>query len=414
MFGSQTKLRIRLLAFCTILLVTTNCWPQAAPAFVQPEHGFLTANRYVNAFFGFNLPFPDVKEKTLPFVPNAQKGTHAIFGLKTEGKRLTSLTITARYSGIYGKDAKQTASGPNSLPITEYVLGGRSVFKSESEEKTAAGKMRSVTYATFVRGYILKFQIDALDSGLSRKFERSIHSIKFFSPEESVQVAGPNAQPFPRELPAPPTSKRIGNLASGTVSGNRYVNTELGLLFAFPKGWHVVDAATQKKIADAGHALIWGDDTAARIEHERASLCSRTLLYVSDNPKQTSESRSAEIIMAFDTECLPDAPKFPASPQDTEAIHEIGAAILQALSATPFRPARKPLRVMVAQGRVMIAVDGEYAFQPEGQSLAERESASVMFLELNGYWVTITFSAHTESRVNELIKQAMIGFTTPR
>jgi hypothetical protein len=100
------RLLLFLLSVQTVLQAQTVSEP--API---PETGYVSDSRYVNAFFGFLLPLPqdvDFRDFALP----SSGKSHSIFGLQTQRKGLTAVTVSAtQVTGNPTDDARKAAAG---------------------------------------------------------------------------------------------------------------------------------------------------------------------------------------------------------------------------------------------------------------------------------------------------------------
>lgn len=402
------------LPLVTITLLISICsQAQSSPSTSSstvPEDGFVSSEKYTNAFFGFALTIPKLPNAQ-PFMPKTRNGSHTLFGVQAYGRGLSALLVIAKESASgSAEDVKKAAAGAAARTAKPITIAAKPFWKSEVEQKSSAGRMTSVTYATALQGYILTFAIVSFDASFAREWEHSIESLTFFNPATAKDVAGPNSRPLMAEFVP---SKRIGTLSLGIVSGNVYANDDLGFTYEFPKDWHVVDKATEEKLIEAGHQAAWGDDPAARREHEQAQQCGRLLLAASKYPEGSTAATSnpAISITTFDAECLPGAPRFPTSADDDEGISRVGGAVLQSLKGTPFKPTKQSsVRVLTVQGHLMIEIPGEYSVKMPGEQLALRNSASVVLTELKNYWVVFTFQAATEAGVQDIMQNAKIRF----
>jgi hypothetical protein len=338
------RVRTKALAFFCLVAVATAQSASAAPqgVGVTPESGFVSPERYTNAFFGFSLPLPQdapFRDLRLP----SRDHRYSLFGLQAQRNGLTAFTITANQSsGASRDDVRKAASGPKGHSVKRIEVGGREFWKSESQEKGPAGKMRDVTYATGLNGYVLAFNIVSFDSKLTDDLQHSVESVTFFDPAKAGEIAGSSSHPYnpPTAVsrsPAVPSSARIGQLSLGVVSGNLYTNDALGFSYQFPQGWVIADKATQEKVTEAGHQFAWGNSSAAAREHEAAQQCTRILLWVTKYPEgtKTEEVNPLVALIAADPDCLPGF-KFPSSIDDKENIKAAGQQILRSFGGTPF------------------------------------------------------------------------------
>lgn len=396
-------------------------WMQAqstSPA-LAPEEAFISADQYTNAFFGFAVPVPQLPNAQ-QFLPKSQAG-HTLFGLQSYGHGLSVFLITADGPGSASEEeVKKAAAGAARQPVKSVMIGGKAFWKSEGEQKSSAGKLRSVNYATALRGYVVTFAIAAFDGKVARELERTVESLKFFDPATAKDVAGSNSRPFAARAEPPSgafvPSKRIGTLDLGKVTNNLYANDDLGFSYEFPAGWQAADRATQAKVQEAGHQALWGNDPAARAEHDLAEKCARTLLYATKYPAGSvpGTPNPAVTIIAFDPACSPGVPPFPTSADNDEGISRVGGVLTQVLQSEGFRPKKQgTVRVLSAQGHLLVEVPGEVSARSTGEQSAVHANVSIVFMELKGYWIGISFIAGDEAGVRDLMGQAKIAFAAP-
>src|ERR1700728_4378919 len=118
-----------------------------------PETGYVSDSRYLNAFFGFSMPVPQdahFQDFALPAMGNSR----SIFGLQTQRKGLTALTVSATEStGNPTDEAKKAAAGPKRASVKKVEIGGKEFWKSESKDDSRSGTMQTLVYATSLNGY---------------------------------------------------------------------------------------------------------------------------------------------------------------------------------------------------------------------------------------------------------------------
>jgi hypothetical protein len=312
-----------------------------------PENGFISPEKYTNAFFGFSPPLPQGPSFTEFRIPSNGK-MHNLYGMKAHTKNglgLSAFIIVANeINGASSDQAREAASSIKGRDVKRTQLVGKEFWKSEIEDNSTYGKIRTITYATAINGYVLKFQIIAFDGKLAKDFEQCIEALQFFDPAKAETIAGVNSRPhYPAALDASgslviPSSKRIGQLSAGVVSGNTYTNDSLGLTYEFPSGWAVADNATLDKVIEAGHEVAWGNSASAARERQGFEQCGRILLAASKYQEgtKTSEFDSKVAVIAVDLACSPDM-RFPNSLDDREGINAIVHQLLNSFAGAPFR-----------------------------------------------------------------------------
>src|SRR5579872_1591188 len=251
----------RLLLFLLSIQIVALTQIVQAPAPI-PETGYVSDSRYVNAFFGFSMPVPQ-DAQFQDFALPAMGKSRSIFGLQTQRKGLTALTVSATEStGNPTDDAKKAAAGRKQASVKKVEIGGKEFWKSESEDDSRAGTMKTLIYATSLNGYTLQFMVVSFDGKLAKELRQSIESITFVDPTQAKVLAGSNARLFPAKAKGVPTptisATHIAQLNLGVVTGNMYKNDALGFSFQFPSAWFVADKATQDKVVEAGHQFAYG------------------------------------------------------------------------------------------------------------------------------------------------------------
>jgi hypothetical protein len=401
--------------------------PQTSDA--TPETSFVSPEKYTNAFFGFSLPLP--QDSALREFSLSSKGdNHFLFGLQSQkvsagawgpSVKLAVFFVTAKQSGDTSpEEVRKAASGPKGKSTKKIEIGGREFWRSESQEKGASGKLRSVAFVTAFNGYLLQFNIESSDDKLTDKLQHSIEAITFFDPVKAKEMAGPGSVAYnPTVLrngsgAAVPSSKRIGNLNPGVVKGNTYLNDELGIDYQFPDGWVVNDKATQDKVIEAGHQFAWGDNPSAAREHEAFQQCARVLLFTTKYPEGTKseELNPLIVLMAVDPECSRGA-RFPTSIDERDAIKQIAQQMVHSFAGTPFMPKGKAsVNAFTVQGHLMLEFSGDFTVNVPGRTAPQSIFTSFDVTEAKDYWVAWGFMSGSQAGLQEL-KNTKIAFASP-
>jgi hypothetical protein len=400
-----------LLSVQTVPLTQTA--PEPAPI---PETGYVSDSRYINAFFGFLLPLPqdaDFRDFALPSKGNS----HSIFGLQTQQKGLTALTVTATHvTGNPTDDARKAAARRKGASVKRVEIGGKEFWKSESEDESRAGTMHTLVCATAMSGYTLQFMVVSFDGKLAKELRHSIESITFVDPAQAKILAGSNARLFPAKVEAAPSPTvsptHIAHLQLGIVSGNTYTNEMLGFSFQFPPEWVVADKATQDKVVESGHQFVYGNDSAAAREHETAQECGRILFSASQYPEgtKTDEVNPLVAIMAFDSACLPGV-HLPSSISDGDTIRQLGTQITKSLSGTPFiGKGRNTIRMFMLGNRMMLDLSSGFKVDLPARKQPLDVFSSVIFTEDKDYWVMWLLMNGTQSGLDDLRKNIKVAF----
>src|SRR5260221_2654757 len=390
-------------------LLLSVCCAQEASVGV-PEAGFISPDKYTNAFFGFSLPLPqDAAFRGFQLQSNG--ASHSLFGLQAQKNGLTAFTIEATLvNGTSSEHARKAASEPKAQNVKKIEIDGKEFWKGESQVKSSAGKMWSINYATTINGYLLKFIIVSFDGKLSEVLQHCIEAAKFFDPAKAQDVAGSNSRAYNPVAPrnpnplVPPSSSRIGQLSAGVVSGNAYKNDALGFTYEFPAGWVINDKAIQDKTIEAGHQYAWGDSPSATREHAAFQGCGRVLLMATKYPEGTKTDgyNPLVVVIAVDSACSPRA-HFPSSIDDHDAIKEAAQQLVHAFTGTPFvSKGNNSVRAFVVQGHVMLDVSGSFQVNPPGSNTPLDIYTSMDVTQLNGYWLGWAFASGGQSGLQEM------------
>lgn len=390
------------------------------PSAATPETAFISPEKYTNAFFGFVFSLPQDAALHALSIPSRDSSRHFLFGLQAQRNGLTAFTITANQSGgTSSEDVRKTAAGAKGHSVKRIEIGGKEFWKSEAQDKSPAGKMRTLTYATAVDGYVLQFMLVSFDSKLTDELQHSIEGMTFFDPAKTDEIAGHDSRPYVAaasvntSAAAVPSSKRIGNLSPGVVKGNTYLNDALGIDYQFPDGWVVNDKATQDKVIETGHQFAWGNSPSAAREHEAFQQCARVLLFTTQYPEgtKTEEVNPLIVLMAFDPECSPGA-RFPTSIDERDAIKQVAQQIVRSFAGTPFIPKGKTsVNAFVVQGHLMLDFSGDFTVSAPGRNVPQNIFTSFVFAEAKDYWVAWGFMSGSQSGLQEL-KNTKIAFAS--
>jgi hypothetical protein len=184
-----------------LIAVSASSLAQTAPSqksTVRPESGFVSHEKYANAFFGFSLSLPQDPYIRDLSIPTQDRSRHSLFGLQAQTNGLTALTVVASEATgrVSEEDAKKAVSTAGADSPVKMQIGGKEFWKSESHEEKAGTKMQSLAYATALNGYVVKFTVVSFDPHLADELQHSIESIRFFDPAKAKSMAGPDSHPY--------------------------------------------------------------------------------------------------------------------------------------------------------------------------------------------------------------------------
>jgi len=137
---------------------------------VALESGFLSADKYTSAFFGFSLPMPRDLAYHLARV-SSQRNERYLFGLTAE-KGHTVFAISAQQM--------DTKSADQALLPPKISLNGRQFSKYFSKRKVSERVLWETQYLTSANGYLLEFNIQSLDANVAEELQHCVEAIEFF------------------------------------------------------------------------------------------------------------------------------------------------------------------------------------------------------------------------------------------
>jgi hypothetical protein len=273
--------------------------------------------------------------------------------------------------------------------------------------------MQTITYATAMADYTLKFVIVSFDAKLAEELAHTVESISFFDPAQAKALAGDNARPLPLGISGnTPKPTHMAQLSAGAITANTYTNDTLGLTFQYPAGWVLADKATQKEVSETEHRFAYGSDPAAAREHETVQECSKILLWATQFPEasKTDVVNPLVLVTAFDSDCLQGL-ELPKSPADTDAIQKIGKQFVQALSGAPFFGNRQNrISAFTFQNRIMLDLSTNFRVTPPNGKQPVDVFTSILITREGNYWIIWALMNGSRSGVDDLEKQIRIGF----
>ncbi len=422
---------ISLLISCLTAGSLAQSPPSDNPPRVSPESGFVSTSKYTNEFFGFSLPlpktsgFPSVSEFKQSFQGDSSRDF--LFGLQSLSTnyvgskvRLTLLTVAAERSASNSQDeARKAASGPKGRTVTQINIDGKEFWKSELQEKSPEGKIRSVVYATALNGYVLRFDIGSFDWKLAGQLQHCVEAITFFDPLKAKEMAGsdslmyrPAVSQSASSAGIPPGS-RIRLLNEGVISGNTYTNDALGFEYELPAAWVINDKATLESTMKTGHQFADGYTRSAARGHELFEECARVLLFVTKHPEgaKIEELNPLVYVIAADPACFPNA-QFPASVIDRDGMRQAVRQLMGSFAGTPFvaKWEDSSVNASAVQGHLMLDVSGSLAVDSLSRKLPLNVFTSCVFTETKGYWVAWGFESGSLEGLRKLKNARLVLF----
>lgn len=386
------------------------------PRAIVPESAFVSQHQYTNAFFGFKLPLPDDRHYQVMDLSESNKALqHFLFAEKSANRGLTLLIVSAnQVLGNAEEEAQKTvflpgqqgSKGPEGLAI-----GGHLFWKNQTEQKTFAGKVYRLRYATAARGFVIIFAVSAQDSNQAETLRQGIESIKFFDPATAKDVAGADSHPYMTEA----VRRRLENarhldvahLDSGTLSADVYSNSFFGFSYHFPNGWHAEDAA---QTAPENSSPKPSQNAASSNKDALDQQCTKVLsVATKDPPTKKDDDFSPRIaIVAADPACFAPDLKFPDSIHDDEAMQLFGQALFRSFAGTSFL-GRDASRLFAADlsGHLFLEMPSGSAVPVPGSTLLRKVHMSLVVTSLREYWVMWLLESDTESELSRLMKTSI-------
>jgi hypothetical protein len=159
---------------------------------LAPQSGFISPEKYTNAFFGFSLPLP----QDLPYhivLPSQPMKRGPLLTLELDDGR-AGLKIVAQ------SKATTLPYDPPTMPPDPKDIGAL-FLKDALHRRVGNDTLWTVRYESDMYGYLVTFSIESLDQSTAKKLEDCIKGVKFFEPGKAQEVAGPDSQPFNPWLP---------------------------------------------------------------------------------------------------------------------------------------------------------------------------------------------------------------------
>ncbi len=408
---------------------------QSVPA-AKPASGFLSPDKYTNAYFGFSLAIPTdmpVQNVTFPVTEPYEY----LFGIRTAAS--TSLAVLAVHSNIASDEYAQRIAGSHygnkqlgepldpsllrfgfdmtawqEIHTFRVVISGRPFWRGETEEKRKEGKVFITRYVSAFAGYLLEFDVISPDRKLADQLKHNVESATFFNPAKAAVMAGPSAHPYVPAARQNPVGSHLGQLSPGVVAGNIYTNDALGFAFKFPQGWLVADKATVEEVMEKGRqAGSEGKPTEVR-EHVPISQCMRVPLWATKYPegKMMKEVSPVIAVIVIDRDCI-EGSRWPNSTGDKDGIRAAALAMKRGLMGTPFMPnGQISVGAFAVQGHLMVEVSGTSPSSVPESKQPLVQYNSLVFTEADSYIVTWMMTSGSPQGLQELKSNSALVFAT--
>lgn len=222
---------------------------------------------------------------------------------------------------------------------------------------------------------------------MSRRFCCSLVSLYLFSLFPGFTLAQSVQAVFNS-----PENNALAKLSSGTISGNVYSNSELGIRYEFPRGWTADDMPAQQRAISEGRQLIWVDDSDPTLKHKRKTRqCAKDLLLVTQYPEGmlVNEFNPLVQMIAADPLCAPEA-TFPAKVEDQRSIQQVASQVGMYFKTASVRSrSASQIRAYNNGGHVILEVSQRltiYNHQPGVDTIQEVQT-SVFIAQAGKYWL---------------------------
>ena len=218
------------------------------------------------------------------------------------------------------------------------------------------------------------------------------------------------------KAPGRVSAKTLDQIDPGVTSGNVYSNSDLGVSYEFPAGWHVVDRARYKNRIETGHAMAFGDESEAAQEHETAWRCMRVLLWVLRDPEgsETDAKRTDPLVFvgAVNPGCF-EGHKFPGSLDDKAALQEFENVAASLVTDSPAEDEKKPqARAYQSQGHIVLEASGPADIDVGENKKPVRVYTTVRITSAGDYWLLWIVMSDSEKELSKL-RDLKTTFTSP-
>jgi hypothetical protein len=411
---------------CCVLIYAASLGAQDAKArgaeTGYPEHAYLSASRYVNAYFGFSFDLPPDAHLHSQADPAARDASMPLLHLTGPAPADAEIVISAIPTAV-GKieDAKlllrqaldqELYRGVEELHgLTKASFGGHEFYYYE----TRRGIEQHMLLATTSGEYVLRFFVAAHDEKTIKRLETSVEHLAFFAPGAQQQYVDGDAKPYDgpsisshrlAQLESDPPAKHIDG---GNISGDFYENSMLGFSYRIPQGWSIEDhGAVQPAVEESRLKEDFGRPHMGRVERRLVDACSRTLFSAwAKRPGpggQVSYDDFGEVtVSAMALSCFPNM-KFPEDANDRD--RDAFKAFLSEYALThPIVEDMRNGKVFTQDGITFLFLQGTVAFGVQGDALSRRLSLGVAITQRRGYLLTWFFAAPHEEELRALTNE---------
>lgn len=406
------------IAFLVVLFwfaVGTWCigLPQNQRKVPIPESGYISPRQYTNSFFGFTIDLPqngrfeikDFSEK------NDSRVHRFLFSQTSHQGGITEWSVTAaqilktpdreaREAVIFRDEEKQ--KDPEELSI-----GTRLFWKNEVQKTIGHQTLYRVHYATAIGGFVLQFSIYSYNRKLTAELRQNIEKIQFFDPVDVTPEIAANGQPYlPNAarwwLTSPPHLNLIA-LDGGRLTGNTYINPQLGFSYLFPLRSRF-DQSTPGERTPSFEGGPQSFSEACVRELASATYSRRDIL--------DETSMNSITLLAADPTCFIPDQKFPESIKDQQALQAFGGALTRSFSGSSFMGRKTdPIQVAEIDKHIFFEIPSSTSAPKSGTELRGKIYQGFALTQIQQYWVIWILESSKESELDESLRSS-ISFNT--
>jgi len=385
-----------------------------------PEQAYLSASRYVNAYFGLSFDLPVDTHLHAQADPASRDASTPLLHLTGPAPADAAIVISAIPTAIgKSEDAKlllrqaldqELYRGVEELHgLTKASFGGREFYYYE----TRRGIEQHMLLATTSGEYVLRFYVAAHDEKIVKRLEISVEHVVFFAPGALRQYVEADAKPYDGPsisshwlaiLESDPPAKHID---AGNISGDFYENSMLGFSYRIPQGWSIEShGAVQAAVEESRLKDDFGRPRMGRVERRLVDACSRTLFSLwakrpGPGGRVSYDDFGEVTVSAIALSCFPNM-KFPSDEKDREAFK----AFLSEYALThPIVDDMRDGKVFTQDGITFLFLEGTVAFGVADDELSRRLSLGVAITERRGYLLTWFFAAPHEEELRALTNE---------
>jgi hypothetical protein len=351
-----------------------------------PETGYLSDTRYTSVFFGLALDLPAPIDQRI-MLPLMAKGQHALLALSFKnGSRESSITITASEPSNpipeMTEEERQKAfqAWANYQPQLrrvppDWMMRSGHFYHVQNH----IGGKYGLLYWTKIKNYKLHFEIVSNDPEFLKKAKHAMDSIQVYCPTDDGTLTTRDGDPVllegkPYQGPTVPTAHVDARLSdkteehevpAGDVTDNIYRNADLGIEYAVPTGWKVLNVRRSAVVSKPPATPI------AQRTNDFLQACSRKLLQVEEDTPRSTAGPARLTLMTLDPACL--SLRGPDTTRDRQGAEELAAYLemLNDFGTLQFAG------LVSAQNHVFALYHGTIGEHAPGQELASRESEMI-------------------------------------